>query len=93
MGKVLKFIKTHKIVLVLAIIIGIFPNLLVTDYSKQYNEEVAKIKSIKLEIKGMANTEDMDDLRKSVNTLKNENSKLEKEVQAKQAELDKLKNN
>lgn len=93
MGKVLKFIKTHKVVLILAIITGVFPNLLVTDYSTQYNEEVAKIKSIKLEIEGIGNTEEMGDLRKSVNTLKNENSKLEKEVQAKQAKLDKLKNN
>ena len=45
--EIIKFIKTHKIALILALILGISPNLMVKDYSKEFNE-VADITGIVL---------------------------------------------
>ena len=40
--EIIKFIKTHKIALILALILGISPNLMVKDYSKEFNEVAPK---------------------------------------------------
>ncbi|MDZ4992092.1 hypothetical protein GNF80_03780 [Clostridium perfringens] len=84
MSRIIDFIKTHKVVIVLALILGIIPNLMVHDYSKEYNEEVAKIKTIQNDTEKLYDDKELKGLKENVKNLKDENAKLEKEIQAKQ---------
>lgn len=84
MSRIINFIKTHKVVIVLALILGITPNLMVHDYSKEYNEEVAKIKTIQNDTKKLHDDKELKGLKENIKNLKDENAKLEKEIKAKQ---------
>ena len=44
--KIIKFIKTHKIALILALILGISPSLMVKDYSQEFNEVALKVNEL-----------------------------------------------
>lgn len=84
MSMIIDFIKTHKVVIVLALILGITPNLMVHDYSKEYNEEVSKINTIQNDTKKLYDDKEVKALEENIKNLKDENAKLEKEIQAKQ---------
>lgn len=84
MSRIIDFIKTHKVVIVLALILGIIPNLMVHDYSKEYKEEVVKIKTIQNDTEKLYDDKELKALKEKVKNLKDENAKLEKEIQAKQ---------
>lgn len=84
MSMIIDFIKTHKVVIVLALILGITPNLMVHDYSKEYNKEVSKIKTIQNDTEKLYDDKELKSLKENIKNLKDENAKLEKEIQAKQ---------
>ncbi|MDK0709939.1 hypothetical protein P5E62_09260 [Clostridium perfringens] len=89
--KIIKFIKTHKIALILALILGISPSLMVKDYSKEFNEVAPKVNELEGKIATLNNHIEFKAIQEEVDKLQNENNTLSKEVQDKQKELDNLR--
>lgn len=89
--EIIKFIKTHKIALILALILGISPNLMVKDYSKEFNEVAPKVNELEYKIPALKNNTELKSIQEEVDKLQNENNILNKDVQDKQKELDNLK--
>lgn len=89
--KIIKFIKIHKIALILALILGISPSLMVKDYSKEFNEVAPKVNELEYKIPALKNNTELKSIQEEVDKLQNENNILNKDVQDKQKELDNLK--
>lgn len=89
--EIIKFIKTHKIALILALILGISPNLMVRDYSKEFNEVAPKVDELEYKIPALKNNTELKSIQEEVDKLQNENNTLSKEVEDKQKELDNLR--
>lgn len=89
--KIIKFIKTHKIALILALILGISPSLMVKDYSQEFNEVALKVNELEYKIPSLKNNTEIKSIQEEVDKLQNENNILNKDVQDKQKELDNLK--
>lgn len=89
--EIIKFIKTHKIALILALILGISPNLMVKDYSKEFNEVAPKVDDLEYKIPALKNNTELKSIQEEVDKLQNENNDLSKEVEDKQKELDNLR--
>lgn len=89
--EIIKFIKTHKIVLILALILGVSPNLMVKDYSKEFNEVAPKVNELEYKIPALKNNTELKSIQEEVDKLQNKNNALSKEVEDKQKELDNLR--
>ena len=88
--EIIKFIKTHKIALILAVILGISPNLMVKDYSKEFNEIAPKVNELEYKIPALKNNTEL----KSIQEQKElDNLRAKKEEQVAQEESKKSEEN
>ena len=84
--KILNFINTHKIAIILALILGILPNIMVKDYSKEFNELNLKVNNLEKNIASLKNNDKSYMLKEEIYKLQEENDSLNKELKEKQKE-------